>query len=241
MNATPLSSHLQPQVDALNAIFAQGVIEVDVAAPLLKAVNSISAIERLTIPLRPRFEYPVYEQAAKELQYALLGVSIGNYRQAFGSLRLFFELFLSGIEFSSSERLFRGWLLGRENIVWNRLIDIENGVLSRNFCALFFDELKEDVPQYRVMAGTVYSECSRFVHGNPSANALLPATLQFRKQIILDWTDKLDTMMLILTFAYSLRYLLDLDEASKESVKEDLLDQLGTVEPIRVVLGGAGG
>lgn len=240
VKASPLD-FLKPQVNTLVKIFDQCLTDPVAASALIKASNSISTIERIILPLKNNFEFPVYVQSTKELQYALLAAATGNYRQAFSSLRLFFELFLAGIEFSASARLFLGWNLGRENIVWNRLVDVENGIFSKNFCCLFFDDLKEEASQYRALASTVFSECSQFVHGNPKATAKLPQSLQFHQEIVLNWTSKLDTMHLVISFAYTSRYLLGLSEADKESVKDDLLEQLEILEPVRLILGGTTG
>ncbi|MES2687927.1 MAG: hypothetical protein V4706_13980 [Pseudomonadota bacterium] len=239
-NNSPLAL-LQPQVTALGAIYAQCVADQETSLALVKAVNAISAIERIVLPLDKSIEFPVYAQSMKELQLALLSAATGNYRQAFTSLRLFFELFLSGIEFSASIRLFLGWKLGRENIVWNRLVDKEQGIFSKSFCGLFFEDLVEETLQYRTMACTVFSECSQYVHGNPSSTAKLPQSLMFQRETVLEWALKLDTMHLVVSFAYASRYLMELDDAQKEIVKHDLLDQLGTIESVRLVLGGAAG
>lgn len=232
---------IRPQLSQLNSIFEQCVADAEVCVALTKALTSIAGLEQILNSVRDKQEYPVYIQALQEIQYSLLSVSIGNYRHAYSSLRLFFELCLAGIEFSTNLRYFRGWALGREDIFWTRLSDTENGVISKNFCKLFFAELVDEAPRFRSLASTVYRECSEFVHGNPQATSTLPDTLQFKSETTLDWANKLDTMCLVITFVFSVRYLVELPAESSENVKEYILAQIGHLEPIREILGGVVG
>ena len=145
---------------------------------------------------------------------------------------------LAAIDFSTNERLFLGWSLGRADITWTRLADTQEGVLSKNFCSLFPLDLADHAQNYRTMASTVYRECSEFVHGNPSANSKLPEFLEFKKETALDWCSKLDTMYLVCVFLFSVRYLQGLTPKQLEKVKPDVLDQLAHLAPIRDCLGG---
>lgn len=233
--------YIRPQLSQLNSIFEQCVEDEGVSTALTKALASIAGLEQLLKSVNGEQEFPVYIQALQEIQYSLLSVSIGNYRHAYSSLRLFFELCLAAVEFSANKRYFRGWLLGKEDIYWSRLSDSENGVMSKNFCTLFFSELAAEAPHFRNLATTVYRECSEFVHGNPKATSTLPETLQFKKETVLDWSNKLDTISLVITFIFSVRYLVELPAESHEKIKECILAQLGNLEPIREVLGGVVG
>lgn len=233
--------HIRPQLSQLNSIFEQCVTDVEVSTALTKALASIAGLEQMLNAVSDKQEYPVYIQSLQEIQYSLLSVSIGNYRHAYSSLRLFFELYLAAVEFSTNLRYFRGWVLGREDIFWNRLSDSENGVMSKNFCTLFFSELADEAPHFRNLAVTVYRECSEFVHGNPQATSTLPETLQFKKDTLLDWANKLDTMHLVIIFIFSVRYLAELPATSRENVKEHILAQIGHLEPVREIFGGVVG
>ena len=232
---------IRPQLNQLNSIFEGSVADADVRLALTKALASITGLEQILNSISNKQEYPVYIQALQEIQYSLLSVSIGNYRHAYSSLRLFFELCLAAVEFSTNLKYFRGWELSKEDIFWNRLSDDQDGVMSKNFCKLFFSELSDEAPRYRNLATTVYRECSEFVHGNPKATSTLPDTLQFKKEAPLDWANKLDTMCLVITFIFSVRYLAELPIESCENIKECILTQIGNLEPIREVLGGVVG
>lgn len=232
---------LRRQLEQLDAIFKQSVADAEVHAGLGKSLAAIASLEVILNSVSDRKEYEVYVLALQELQYSLLSVSVGNYRHAYGSLRLFFELALAGVEFSVNDRYFRGWRAGKDDIFWSRLSDPENGVLSKNFCNLYFPELGDHVSTFRNMAAAVYRECSEFVHGNPLASAKLPVKLSFKRELPLEWASKFDSMHLIVVFLFSMRYLKELPDVSKEKIKDHLLQQVGHLEQIRGLLGGAVG
>ncbi len=236
-----IEEQIRPQLGQLNIIFDECVADGDVRAALIKALASITALEQVLNAVSRKEEYVLYIQALQEVQYSLLSVSIGSYRHAYSSLRLFFELCLAGIEFSSNLRYFKSWTLGREDIFWARLSDADSGVMSKNFCTLFFSELADEAPHFRSLATTVYRECSEFVHGNPKAISTLPETLQFKKETALDWSNKLDTMCLVVIFTFSVRYLTELSSEAREDVKDSILAQIEHLEPIRQIFGGVAG
>lgn len=239
--ALAFEDQIRPQLTQLNSIFEQSVTDGEVSTVLTKALAYIAGLELLVDSVSDKKEHPVFVQALQEIQYSLLSVSIGNYRHAYSSLRLFFELYLAAAEFSANLRYFRKWELGQEDIYWSRLSDPESGVLSKNYCSLFFSEIADEAPQFGKLATTVYRECSEFVHGNPKATSTLPDTIQFKKETVIDWANKLDSMCLVISFIFSARYLVELPIAKRERTKEYLLAQLGHIEPIREILGGVVG
>jgi hypothetical protein len=236
-----LNDYLRPLFSTAEGVLNSGLADGEIDTALKKAVSTISSIEAMHRTVSERFEFPVYVQAIEEAKYGIFLISIGSYRNAYSSLRLFFELNLAAIDFSTNERQFLLWSLGRADITWNRLSEVQEGVLSKNFCNIFPLDLSEHAQSYRAMAITVYRECSEFVHGNPSAKSKLPEFLTFKKEITLDWCSKLDTMYLVFSFLFSARHLHTLAPESKESIKFDLLEQLGHIAPVRDCLGGVTG
>jgi hypothetical protein len=233
--------HIGAQLTKMNEIFNSGIANPKVSAALARSLHIIVAMERITASVNTRPEHLVYIQALREVQHSMLSVCIGSYRQAYASLRLFFELSLCAVEFSVDQRYFRSWQLGNDDISWSRLSDLDTGVLSKSFTKLFFPELDEHVVEFRVMALSVYRECSEYVHGNPNTTATLPLVLSLKEGVVLDWANKLDTIALIVTFTFVSRYLRDMPNEPRESIKEYVLDQLGYLGPIRGLLGGTVG
>lgn len=121
-----------------------------------------------------RLEHGALSIAAREYQHALMAVVLGQYRQAFGSLRTYLELTCAALFFSANELHLRLWLRGEEDVSWSRLIDEDVGVFSHTFARAFFPELKDDVVHYRELAKKVYRECSEFVHANPHTHGVIP-------------------------------------------------------------------
>ena len=97
-------------------------------------------------------EAVVLAAVSKELQYSLLAVAQGQYREAFKGLRLVIELTLQIIHLSANRLELQEWLGGRKDTVWSLLVDDENGVLSVRYAKAFFAELEDSVPHYRGLA-----------------------------------------------------------------------------------------
>lgn len=234
-----LTEYLTPLSKATQAALQAVLSDQDTELQVKKSVSIIAILESLQQQISNRYEYAVLKQAIDEGKHAIFLLSIGSYRNAYSSLRLFFELNLAAADFSTNQRLFLAWTLGRADISWSRLSDPDEGVLSKNFCNLFPIDLSEHAKSYRTMATSVYRECSEYVHGNPTANSKLPEFPQFSKAIVLDWCSKLDTMYLVCVFLYSVRYLTELQPDQLEKVKADVLDQLSHLAPVRDFLGGS--
>ena len=84
--------------------------------------NFIADFEKWIRVLDHRSECEVLKAGLREYQYALLALVQGQYRQAFMALRLFLELTLGAVFFSSNELQLRVWLRGRRDVYWKKLI-----------------------------------------------------------------------------------------------------------------------
>lgn len=111
-------------------------------------------------------EKRILETVSAQLESSNYNLILGLYRQAFSSLRLALEMGLAAIYFSASKLEMHEWLDGRMDIKWSKIIDEENGVLSKRFTRAFFSELVDDVESYRINASNVYRKLSEYVHGN---------------------------------------------------------------------------
>lgn len=234
-----LAGYINPLFGATQKTLEAALADLEIEQQLKKSVSLIATLESIQQTVSARYEYVVLQQATDEGKHAIFLLSIGSYRNAYSSLRLFFDLNLAAIDFSTNQRQFLNWTLGRGDISWSRLSDPEEGVLSKSFCGLFPIDLSDHAKSYRTMATSVYRECSEYVHGNPSTNSKLPVFPEFRKEIVLDWCSKLDTMYLVCIFLFSVRYLTELSPEQLEKVKPDLLDQVSHLTQIRDYLGGA--
>jgi hypothetical protein len=201
-------------------------------------------LERLSSCLKVisgRKESAVFSLALKEYQFAMFALCLGLYRQSFSALRLTLELCLATIEFSGNEVLLRCWLKGQGDINWSRLMNVENGVLSTTFVNIFFEDLGSHAPSFRAIAEKVYREFSEFVHGNAHTHQMLPKDLEFSKPAVIAWSQKAESICLVVMFAFICRYFEDIDPESREEIAPVLLETLGHLEPLRMRLGGPDG
>jgi len=83
-------------------------------------------------------ERKMLQSVAQQLETATLNLVYGMYRQAFSSLRLALELSFGLIHFSVHKLEHNEWLIGEIDIIWAKLIDNENGILSKRFSKAFF-------------------------------------------------------------------------------------------------------
>lgn len=209
------------------------------ADKMAKSHSFIADLDAWLLVLTGRSEVVVLEAAAREYQFALLALSRGHYRAAFGSLRLTLELSFAAVRWSTNERELREWKQSKRDCVWSALIDKENGVLSRQFIHLFTEPLADEANTYRAAAEAVYRECSEYVHGNANTHQVLPATIAFSEELFRSWHEKASTVRLVVMFALAARYLLDFDRGSRERLESVVLAHLGHSVSVRALLGAS--
>ena len=202
------------------------------------AHNDADDLDSLENLMAGRTEANMYKLARLEYQHALYAAAFAQYRQAHVSLRLFFELSLSGILFSAHEIDAHLWLKGKKDSNWGAIISNETGVFSKAFVGAFFEEMKEYCPQYLAMATTVYRECSEFVHGNRSSFEGIDSQIIFNPDIIDSWLDRADTVRLLVKFAFLTRYLPHADGNIKSDFEHMALDNFGIFPPIQAIYAG---
>jgi hypothetical protein len=174
--------------------------------------------------------------ALKEYQFALFALTVGQYRHAFIGLRLFFELSLASTHFSAHELELRFWEQGAQDIVWQRIISPDNGVLSKNFISAFSPALAEHAPGFRAIAERVYRECSEFVHGNAHTHTTLTDSISFAPNVCVQWHDHAKSMFVVILFTFAARYLGDLEKDAKRTLEPSLTSELGHLEELRALL-----
>jgi hypothetical protein len=179
---------------------------------------------------RPEAQALAY--SIREYEAALLALATGQYRHAFTSLRLFFELGLATIRFSAYEIEFRQWSRDTKDINWNALKDEQTGVFAHNFIAAFNEGFAELGKQYRAIAESAYRECSQYVHGNASTHLSPTATLKFDSSLAEAWITRARSIRLAFTFAFVARYLNHIKIGA--GLESTLQDVLGHLQPIQI-------
>lgn len=187
--------------------------------------------------LKPRPEALILQEAIKEYQFALVALMQGSYRHGFMSLRLFMELTLVSVFLSADLVSLHEWLQRRADTKWSVLIDVENGLFSKRFAKAFFAELAPFAMSQKEMAEKVYRECSQFVHGNPETSTR-EKVLNYDDGLVLIWIAKADVISDLVTFAFCLRYLRDLDEVALSRIESSTMKRLEHFSEIRTIFGG---
>jgi hypothetical protein len=131
------------------------------------------------------------------------------------------------------------WLKGAQDTVWAAIVDPDAGPLSKRYCKAFFPEAADHVSNFREMARTVYRELSECIHGNKPNQIPLPTKLAFDKDALMLWHEKAKIVRLIVQFAFSVRYLAFVSNDDRTKLEAGVLDQLGHIEAVRLVFGGA--
>lgn len=134
-----------------------------------------------------RPEVTQLRSARKELGYATYAAAAGQYRMAYGSVRLFLELGFAAVYFSANELKRRKWLSDRGDFSWSKALDEEEGVLSKPFVREFKADAVEHAAGYATSAASCYRHCSQFIHGKASVTDHLPEGFEYSSDVLTDW------------------------------------------------------
>jgi hypothetical protein len=202
-------------------------------AAFTRSHNFIPDFELLREVIGARPEAKVLSLAIREYHLALYALAAANYRHAFISLRLFFELALSTIQFSASELKLRLWLANKADIVWSAVVHEESGVYATSFVSAFEPELAESAKQYSTLAQKVYRECSEHVHGNAHTHPEADAPIEFDKHLLFVWANLADTVRLCFIFAYAARFIRFISAEERNRLEAIFIESLGTLPGIQ--------
>ena len=220
--------------DVLTQSFASDAVGLHAASH-----QFISDLQNWLDVLDPRPEKALLAAAISEYQFSLLAVIIGQYRQAYMSLRLSLELILGCVFYSGNEFKLRMWMKGSQDLIWSTLVCPENGVFSVAFVSAFSEELSISARQYGGIAEKVYRECSEFAHGNAHTHSGKSGKLAFQEQIFRAWHEKAKALKLATSFALCARYVHFLEPHKRVALEPVLLDSLGHIPAVRAILGAA--
>lgn len=200
---------------------------------LIASHNYLLDYDVIKMAIAGRPEAAVLDSAVKEYQFALFALVCGQYRHAFGGLRLFFELMLATVHFSAHEIDYRMWAKDSRDISWSSIRDQQSGVFSTNFIRAFNPDLSDYAKEYLAIAEAVYRECSEFVHGNACTHSILPSDISFKNEVFSSWHDKATTMRLAIIFAFSARYLNFVNKEAIDRKEPIITDALGSLPPVQ--------
>jgi hypothetical protein len=183
--------------------------------------------------LSNRPESIALQSAISEAAVGAFLLMSGLYRPAFVSLRLFFELSLATVHFSSNRLELAEWVQGRRDVSWSSLIDQEHGVLSLRYADAFFPELRESVRTYNAIGAKTYRELSEYVHGNYNTWASTDRKIEFDANLHDRWATLFDSANTVVTYSLALRFLKEIGRSDLTRILEITDGSLGYIEPIR--------
>jgi hypothetical protein len=163
---------------------------------------------------------------------------MGMYRQSFSSIRLAFEMGLSVVYFSVNKLEHIEWRKGYNDIKWSKLIDEENGVLSKRYSKAFFEKLSDDITTYNSIAKDVYREMSEYVHGNYDTWNKSGLELKYNEELKNDYFKVFTKMSKVLLFVLCCRYLKSIDKNKLDELSTFLFEEMNDIEEIRNYLSG---
>lgn len=228
--------HYRALIKNSNVVLAE-MVEANGVEALIASHNYLLDFDALKMAIAGRPEVAVLDSAVKEYQFALFALVSGQYRHAFGGLRLFFELMLATVQFSAHEIDYRMWAKDSKDINWGALKDAQSGVFATNFIRAFNPDFSDCGKQYLAIAEAVYRECSEFVHGNAGTHAVLPSDIAFQKDVFSSWHDKASTMRLTIIFAFSARYLNYVTKEALDRMEPIITDVIGDLVPVQEIFG----
>ena len=182
-------------------------------------------------------EKELLKVVSSQIEVSALNLSFGLYRQAFSAMRLSLEMGLGVVYFSTFKLEHYEWLNGTADIKWSKLIDKDNGVLSKRFSDAFFPDLSPCIEEYHSKAIHVYRQLSEFVHGNFETWESNNLTLSKNDDLIMRYFNYLTSVREIMLLCLCCRFLTSFSRDQIDSISF-LGEELGHHESIRVLIGG---
>ncbi|MDH2326412.1 hypothetical protein QCN27_06000 [Cereibacter sp. SYSU M97828] len=233
MSAT---EHLEKLRTTLNRVFDQTISQGEISG---QSHYFSTCLFEVAQQLSDSDVSRILETVASQLESANLFSAFGLYRQAFAALRLALEMGLGSIYFSVNRLYLNEWLDGRQDIVWSKLINDDDGVLSVRYAKAFFPELTLEIASVNKSAKRLYRELSEFVHGNYETWEASGLSIKYEPALRKQYQDKCKETFDVILFALSCRHLKGLSESSLDKL-DFIREEFNHIGPIREVFGGPG-
>ncbi len=176
------------------------------------------------------YEVDIYKEALEQYKTMLLFWNMGLYRYSFMALRGYFELTLFGVQLSTNELNYRLWKQSGLDLYWSQIISGDNGIFSVNFIKAYQPSFAEYSTTILGMAKNVYRECSEYIHSNYNTVVFLPEDTVFSQDVFDSIASKVETINIIITFVFTVRYLEKLISNNKlEEYENCIMDNIGYI------------
>lgn len=224
-----------------DSVFKETVDRIDLS-PFGAMIDFIEEFKVWVSSLEGRKEIIVYNRALEELQFSLVSILLGLYREAFKDLRLALEVTLQGILISPNEIMMHEWIDGKKETSWKQIHSEEDGIYSTRFCNVYCPELVGSIDEYSQKARKVYKTLSSIVHGNTNSPISVGPTLNYSESSINDWASLTQEVHEIIIFTFFMRYYKFIKANDAEHNFEKLIgSKLNHIQSIRTLVGGTVG
>lgn len=174
----------------------------------------------------------IYEEAISEYRTMLLFLCMGLYKNAYMSLRSYFELTLFGVMVSASDFEFRLWKRGLKDVHWSEINNPEKGIFSRVFIETYNPDLLEYASDMQELSREMYRSCSEYIHSGYSI-INNDSDISFNQDKFTNICERVGSINRIISYLFCIRYADELTDAeTKESMQESLLEYLADIKPI---------
>lgn len=178
----------------------------------------------------------IYEEAKSEYRTMLLFMCMGLYKNAYMSLRGYFELTLFGVLISTSDLDFRLWKQGLKDIHWSEITNQEHGIFSKRYIEIYNEMLLQEKDNISGLAKELYRNCSEYIHGGYKI-INEDVDISFDQKIFDNLCNQVNQANRVITYAFCVRYGEDLQKSEvKEELHESILEQLADISAIHILL-----
>lgn|SRR5574344_1090324 len=174
----------------------------------------------------------IFSEAKSEYRTMLLFLCMGLYKNAYMSLRGYFELTMFGIKISTSDLDFRLWKKGEKDVHWSEITDKEQGIFSSKYISVYNNDLDEDRDEMRQESIELYRVCSEHIHSGYTVT-VKNIEVDFDQETFSKICDEVSRINRIITYSLCIRYGDVLKEHEKrDELEESILEQLPDIQAV---------
>ena len=179
--------------------------------------------------------YELVIEANGECLRSLILCMQGYYKDAFIGLRQFMEHMLFAIDLSTNDFKYRKWKRGKEDMVWSKIVDKDQGIFSVEFLKTYAADVDEERSiEFHTIAKNIYRECSEYVHGNYEKLENLSYGLKYSEESIETYLNMCDSIRYLICAELFIRYrdIFD-DNTVLTRLESILIDNLGSMHEVQ--------
>lgn len=178
----------------------------------------------------------IYREANSEYRTMLLFMCMGLYKNAYMSLRGYFELTMFGIQISTCDLDYRLWKNGKKDVHWSEITNKDNGLFSKKYIEAYNEPLIDAKDTMLEEAICEYRTCSEYIHSGYHV-ASSDMKISFEQDVFDNICEDVKRINRIVTYSFCIRYgELIKKQQLQSTFVEGILEQLPDVQAIHEYL-----